>query len=38
MYCVKKGALINHSVINTNIVEWFFGDSRRMFGDATNKL
>ena len=30
--------MINPRVINTDIVEWFFGDMRSMVGSATNKL
>jgi hypothetical protein len=38
LYCIEKGVSINPRVINTDVVEWFFGDARSMVGGATNKL
>jgi hypothetical protein len=38
LYCVEKSESINPRVINTDVVEWFFGDARSMVGGATNKL
>ena len=38
IYCIEKKEKINPRVINTDIVEWFFGDARSMCGGATNKL
>ena len=30
--------MVNPRVINTDVVEWFFGDKRSMVGRARNKL
>ena len=38
LYYVEKSESINLQVINTDIVEWFFGDTRNMVCGATNKL
>ena len=38
IYCIEKKEKINPRVINTDVVEWFFGDARSMCGGATNKL
>ena len=38
LHCVEKKVAINPRVINTDVVEWFFGDARSMVGGATNKL
>ena len=38
LYCVEKGASFNQRVINTNVVEWFFGDVTNMVCGATNQL
>jgi len=36
----NKGAYksLSYLFINTDVVEWFFGDARSMVGGATNKL
>jgi hypothetical protein len=38
IYCVIKGKSISPWTMNTDTVEWFFGDSRQMVGGSTNKL
>ena len=38
LHCVEKNVEINPRVINTDAIEWFFGDARSMVGGATNKL
>ena len=38
IYCVKKGESISPRTMNTDTVEWFFGDARQMVGGSTNKL
>ena len=38
IYCVERGVSINPRAMNTNTVEWFFGDARQMVGGATNKM
>lgn len=37
-YCLDRGESINPSSMNTDVVEWFFGDARQMMGGSTNKL
>ncbi len=36
--CVIKGESISPRTMNTDKVEWFFGDARQMVGGSTNKL
>jgi len=36
--CIEKREPINKGVINTNVVEWYFGDTRNIVGNTTNKL
>ncbi|KAL7533595.1 hypothetical protein ACHAXR_005333 [Thalassiosira sp. AJA248-18] len=38
IYCVRKSVSINPSSMNTDTVEWFFGDARTMLDGSTNKL
>ena len=38
IYCVIKGESIIPQTMNTDRVEWFFGDARQMVGGSTNKL
>jgi hypothetical protein len=38
IYCVMKGESISPRTMNTDTVEWFFGDARQMVGGSTNKL
>ena len=38
LHCAKKQVVINPRVVNTDVVEWFFGDTCSMVGGATNKL
>ena len=38
IYCVIKGESISPRTMNTDTVEWFFGDARQMVGGSTNKL
>ena len=38
IYCVIKGESISLRTMNTDMVEWFFGDARQMVGGSTNKL
>jgi hypothetical protein len=38
LYCIEKKETIKPRVINTDVVEWFFGDARSMVGGSTNKL
>lgn len=38
IYCVEKGMSINPRAMNTDTVEWFFGDARQMVGGSTNKM
>ena len=38
IYSVIKGKSISPQTMNTDTVEWFFGDARQMVGDSTNKL
>jgi len=37
-YCVEKGESVNPRSLNTDALEWFFGDCRQMVGGSTNKL
>ena len=36
--CVMKGESISPQTMNTDTVEWFFGDARQMVGGSSNKL
>lgn len=38
LYCVEKGESINPRSMNTDWVEWFFGNCRQMVGGSHNKL
>jgi hypothetical protein len=38
LYCVMKGKSISPRWMNTDTMEWFFGDARQMVGGSTNKL
>ena len=38
LYCVEKGQRISPRTLNTDVVEWFFGDARQIVGGSTNKL
>jgi hypothetical protein len=38
IYCVMKGKSISPHTMNTDTVEWFFGDIRQMVDGSTNKL
>ena len=38
IYCVIKGKSISPWTMNTDTVEWFFGDARQMVGGSTKKL
>ena len=38
LYCVMKGESISPQTMNTDTVEWFFGDARQMVGGSSNKL
>ena len=38
IYCVEGGQSINPRSMNTDVVEWFFGDGRQMVGGSTNKM
>jgi hypothetical protein len=38
LYCVMKGESISPRSMNTDTVEWFFGDAQQMVGGSTNKL
>ena len=38
IYCIEKKQSLNPRVVNTDVVEWFFGDARSMVGGATNRL
>ena len=38
IYCVMNGNSISLRTMNTDTVEWFFGDARQMVGGSTNKL
>ena len=38
MYSVQNGQKVNPRSMNTDVVEWFFGDGRQMVGGSTNKM
>ena len=38
IYCVTKGEIISLRTMNTDTVEWFFGDAQQIVGGSTNKL
>ena len=38
IFCVRKGKNINPRAMNTDTVEWHFGNARQMVGGSTNKL
>ncbi|KAL7527593.1 hypothetical protein ACHAXR_005041, partial [Thalassiosira sp. AJA248-18] len=37
-YCLEKREKINPRSLNTDVVEWFFGDVRQMVGGSTDKM
>jgi hypothetical protein len=38
IFCAKNGERINPRTMNTNTVEWHFGNARQTVGGSTNKL
>ena len=38
IYCVGERVSMNPQAMNTDTVEWFFGDARQMVGGSTNKM
>ena len=38
IYCVEKRVSINPKTMNTDAVEWFFGDVRQFIPGSTNKV
>ncbi len=38
IFCAKNGERINPRTMNTDTVEWHFGNARQMVGGSTNKL
>ena len=38
LYCINNNTTVNLYVINTDVVEWFFGNTRSMVRESTNKL
>ncbi len=38
IFCTKNGERINPRTMNTDTVEWHFGNARQMVGRSTNKL
>jgi len=38
IYCVEKGESINPCTMNTDVVEWFFGDGRKMEDGSTTNM
>ena len=38
IFCAKNGERINSQTMNTDTVEWHFGNARQMVGGSTNKL
>jgi hypothetical protein len=38
LYCMMKGGSISPQSMNTDTVEWFFGDAQQMVDGSTNKL
>ena len=38
IYCVEGGESVNPRSMNTDVVEWFFGDGSQMCGGSTNKM
>ena len=38
IYCIEKGEKINPRNMNTDVVEWLFGDGRQMVGGNANKI
>ena len=38
LYCLMKGESISPRTMNTDTVEWFFGDACQMVGGSSNKL
>ena len=37
LYCIEDNPTVNPRIINTDVVEWFFGNARSMAGRLTNK-
>jgi hypothetical protein len=38
IYCVEQGESVKLQTMNTDTVEWFFGDARQMVSGSTNKM
>ena len=38
IFCIKNGGKINQRTMNTDTVEWHFGNARQMVGGSTNTL
>jgi hypothetical protein len=38
IFCIQNGEKINPRSMNTDTVEWHFGNARQMVGRSTNKL
>ena len=38
IFCIEKRETINPRSMNTDVVEWFFGDGRQMVGGSTRKM
>ena len=38
LYCVEKGLSVAPRTMNTDVVEWHFGDVRSFIGGSTNKI
>jgi hypothetical protein len=38
IYCVVKKERINPRSLNTDVIEWFFGDGRQMVGGSQRKM
>ena len=38
LYYIERGEKINPWSLNTDVVEWYFGDGRQMVGGSTNNI
>jgi hypothetical protein len=38
IFCIKNGKRINPRTINTDTIEWHFGNARQMVGGSTDKM
>jgi hypothetical protein len=38
IYCVEQGENVRPQTMNTDTIEWFFGDARQMVGGSMNKM